>query len=1766
MGQAITVEELQIVISAQVKDALQGIQQVMTKLQQMMNVKMPDLQRQMQSITVPMQQASAQVRKTTEQSSEAVRKSTEGSKKSLESLYAQLGQLNARLENQRKIYDGLVEKSRSISFKHGDNSLESARIEKSLLTAAETYDRLKAKSDAVRAAIAKLKEPFEQAALAANKCAVSTEKVTGAMAGSDPALNKSEQVIRRVQESMENLAKSTEKYKNIGKLPINDFSGGLAEANAPADQVDKTIQRVRDSTEQARKSTEKYGKAAKSAASKASGAFEKLGKAIKNALIIGVLYKAFRSLFKFISDGIKAAISAPEIENMFNVAFGSMAYQADQFALRLKKAFGVDQIAVKQMLGTFQNFNDSMGIGAQTAYKMSTTLTQLAYDMASLYEMDVNQVYENLQSGLQGMPRALYKYGIAITDANIRQTALRYGIGETGRELTSQEKIIARYITILEQTKNAQGDMARTIESPANQLRILKSQLTAAGRAIGQAFLPFIQAVLPFLNALAVVLERVGNALARFTFRLFGRDFDAEMKEKQEALKNLGDSTGSVAGAQEDLADGINDAKKAAKGALAPFDELTVLQKDMADASVPDMSGGAYEFPDLPTLEPPEGESPYEKMADAIIDKFKKLKEVLMDLGLREVIDNFKDFFEVIGNQFAALDWGTAIKNALENAFRFAMSAINLAQIITFPIIEALNIPLIAFEALNTLSALFGALDDIIRAVTPGMEAFVQIGLVPIAEWIGSKLVDAFLFLQEQLQKVGDWFTQHTDMFTAFGTAIGELANGLWSVVEPLLDAAWEAFKNTISDILDFVLDLAEVLVSVLTPVISVIADILKSLGDWIKKNKKTIESVLEGILKGFIAFKAVEKVRKVLINFTKDFDKLVKSVKGKKIFDAVNNSLKAFQNELGRTGNPLSALGAGLKNAGTQISTFLKNLAPMQKVGVTVAAAAGEFAVVSSAVQGLADGSQSLGGAMLAVVPTIVAVGAALNAMLGPIGLVITAVTAGVAALKGWNDAQTELQTNFINSEFFNNAGTKLDTFNLYLQETYGGIGNVAAKIEELDQAFQNNEKAIFDAQTEIGKYRDVISETGGLTEEQVVKMQGSFDSLITNMQQNLEYNADLVYLAFKQSGEQAAKDLGLNVAEMTTILEGFRQTFSEKTSELESQMQPYWDKLKAGEILTPEDQQKFNELLDYSNELGSKVSENEVKLKVQLQDISKINFENTETAQKKLSEIQETGAQLLSDLDKSKVSALTSIENLKQQAQILFEHGDLTQSAYNQAMEMFNDYALGITEGYNRDKAEIEQSLSGIMGAIELQLNEQLDAVAEETAPTIGNRLVAAVKNGILAFDESDVKEEVAGVVEKSIGTPIRESLDQMAKAFGVTPDQQYGKMMMEGLSQDIKNNSNIPVAEIDNVAKEMDAAMHDSVLDFGSPSKRMIEYGKWTVEGLVQGIKESTTEAKAAIEELVNTLRDTLQAAFSTMDSMGGEGVEVGIMPGQGGMFYQFGMQLMQGLSAGITAGQALVTQAIVAAADTIKTDFKTQFEIEELSGVFTEYGRTFDESLATGITDNTEFVLEALQGLAETIDEHYAEFMEEFSGTFAEDMDELYETLSDTVSSMEESVTDATSQMINSISRLISRIEKAIDRLLELYDLGGSFGGGSGRDKDKSKTSGSGERSISGRTLDIPQLAKGAVLRRPTIVNVAEYAGAMSNPEIVSPRNIMYDTVVEANAPLVSAMSQIANRIITAIEENQPITEIGDDIIYASAKRGARKYNRMIGSII
>ena len=640
---------------------------------------------------------------------------------------------------------------------------------------------LNRKIELLKQKLAQLKEAYEKALNAPNPDSSGLEKMEGQILNTEGQLNR---MIRQSDQLAESLNRAEEAKNKL------DSDAGKTDLGAGMD-------RVKTSTEKAITATKKYGTVAVKSAGKAKSAFLKLGQVIKRVLAAAVLYKGFRALFGFIKSGIESAISAPEIQNMFDVAFKNAAGSAEEFAQRLKKAFGVDIMESKQMLATMQNFTTSMGIGEKTSFKMSTSLTQLAYDMASLYEADPSQVFENMQSGLQGMPRAMYKYGVSLTAANIEQTALQYGLIKSGQEMTDQQKIIARYLTILKQTSNAQGDMARTMQSPANMLRVLKSQLTAAGRAIGNAFMPFIQAVLPWLNALAVLLERVGNALATFTYSLFGRDFKAEQKQQQ----NIAGGFGDIADAEKDVAD---NAKKA-KNALAGFDELEVIQKDTNKDTGGAGSGGGYEW-DVPTLDWPEGESPYEKMADTIVEKLKAIKNQMMDLGLDDVLDNFKNFFSELGKQVNSYDYGTALKNALLNGFESAMSSINAAQSIVFPIAIALDIPGIVYEAINTLSSLFAMLNDAVQAVTPGLQNFVNIGLVPIAEWAGGKIKDALVFLQEMFAKIRSWFTEHTDTFTQLGTVLGEVTGKLWDILSPIADESWESFKTILSGILEAML------------------------------------------------------------------------------------------------------------------------------------------------------------------------------------------------------------------------------------------------------------------------------------------------------------------------------------------------------------------------------------------------------------------------------------------------------------------------------------------------------------------------------------------------------------------------------------------------------------------------------------------------------------------------------------------------------------------------------------------------------------------------------------------------------------------------------------------------------------------------------------------------------------------------------------------------------------------------------------------------
>lgn len=204
---------------------------------------------------------------------------------------------------------------------------------------------------------------------------------------------------------------------------------------------------------------------------------------------------------------LKLAADAEESENLFEVSMGSMANAARNFSEELSTALGLNAFEVRKITGTFNQMLSSMGLSEQAAFDMSTSMTQLTFDMASFFNLNPDDAFKKLQAGITGEAEPLKRLGILIDENTIKQAAYNNGIAEFGEELNQTQKIQARFVAIMEQTKNAQGDLARTQDSLTNQVRILKSQMIDLGIQIGLVLIPFVQTLLQKINPLITTMK-----------------------------------------------------------------------------------------------------------------------------------------------------------------------------------------------------------------------------------------------------------------------------------------------------------------------------------------------------------------------------------------------------------------------------------------------------------------------------------------------------------------------------------------------------------------------------------------------------------------------------------------------------------------------------------------------------------------------------------------------------------------------------------------------------------------------------------------------------------------------------------------------------------------------------------------------------------------------------------------------------------------------------------------------------------------------------------------------------------------------------------------------------------------------------------------------------------------------------------------------------------------------------------------------------------
>jgi succinate dehydrogenase/fumarate reductase cytochrome b subunit len=204
---------------------------------------------------------------------------------------------------------------------------------------------------------------------------------------------------------------------------------------------------------------------------------------------------------------VKSAMNAVESENLFTVSLGKNAEAARKWSEELSGSLGLNAYELRKNIGVLDVMVQSMGLSEQAAYDMSKGVVELANDMASFYNLPVEEAFDKIKSGLVGMPRPLQDIGIVINETAAQVYALKVGMIKEGEEMTNQQKIMARYGALLEQTTMAQGDLARTIDTPVNKLRVLGAQFDQLKIQIGEGLLPIV----------AELLTRVSGALKGIT-------------------------------------------------------------------------------------------------------------------------------------------------------------------------------------------------------------------------------------------------------------------------------------------------------------------------------------------------------------------------------------------------------------------------------------------------------------------------------------------------------------------------------------------------------------------------------------------------------------------------------------------------------------------------------------------------------------------------------------------------------------------------------------------------------------------------------------------------------------------------------------------------------------------------------------------------------------------------------------------------------------------------------------------------------------------------------------------------------------------------------------------------------------------------------------------------------------------------------------------------------------------------------------------------
>lgn len=394
--------------------------------------------------------------------------------------------------------------------------------------------------------------------------------------------------------SLSDISKTISKLDqaDLGKFSgqMNQISSAMAPLAQNSNQLSDVFSKMPSAVASASKSLDAYNSKSRGAKTHTGGLFSAISSLVSGVRNVKSTFLAISSAFSFFYDE-----SAEYIEhlNLFNVAMGSASQSASAFAQKVSDAMGIDPGKWMEYQGTLNMMIEGFGVASDKAQIMSQNLTQLSYDYSSLMNVDVSTAFDKIQSAMSGQIKGLKEYGNNVSVAMVKQTGLKYGLQGNVSTWDQNTQAIMRYITIMNNASKVDvfNDMARTINTPSNAVRILTQQFKLLRRAVGNIASVFATAVIPYIQVAVELLNKFANFVAGlFGFKLPTIDYSG-LDKGSDAMDDMADSAKDAGSSVGGATKKVKDLKKELQ--TLGFDELNILNSPKNDSDSGGSGGGS---------------------------------------------------------------------------------------------------------------------------------------------------------------------------------------------------------------------------------------------------------------------------------------------------------------------------------------------------------------------------------------------------------------------------------------------------------------------------------------------------------------------------------------------------------------------------------------------------------------------------------------------------------------------------------------------------------------------------------------------------------------------------------------------------------------------------------------------------------------------------------------------------------------------------------------------------------------------------------------------------------------------------------------------------------------------------------------------------------------------------------------------------------------------------------------------------------------------